>query len=294
MGTRSDSGLTSHRDDIADSTIAILLPGGMLNGQEVSPRFKAKCEEDVIYHLLFLEEALRLEMPSLFEEYTSWAAVVLETAGLPPRCLTDSLDAMKRAIGALDIADAGPALEFLDRGTSAARDVSAPPETFLVHDAPYVDLAAHYLSTIFKGDTRGAKRAVLDEIENGSTIEDIYLHVLQPALHEVGRLWQVGRISVGTEHHATATTRELMSIVAQVCGACDHRVNKRIVVACVSQEQHDVGARMVVDMFEKAGWDTIYMGANTPAESIAAAIRDFNADLLGISTTIASNLSETS
>ena len=47
-----------------------------------------------------------------------------------------------------------------------------------------------------------------------------------------------------------------------------------------------VGVRMVCDLFEMDGWDTYYLGANTPAESIIKAVDDQRADVLGVSVTM--------
>ena len=43
---------------------------------------------------------------------------------------------------------------------------------------------------------------------------------------------------------------------------------------------------MVADFFELEGWDTYYMGANTPTESILSAVEDYQPEILGISATM--------
>jgi methanogenic corrinoid protein MtbC1 len=43
---------------------------------------------------------------------------------------------------------------------------------------------------------------------------------------------------------------------------------------------------MVADFFEMEGWDTYYLGANTPSDSILKTIRDQKADLLLVSATM--------
>ena len=55
---------------------------------------------------------------------------------------------------------------------------------------------------------------------------------------------------------------------------------------CVGGELHELGARMVADFFGREGWDTYYLGANTPAESIVQAISDRQAHVLGVSVTM--------
>jgi methanogenic corrinoid protein MtbC1 len=43
---------------------------------------------------------------------------------------------------------------------------------------------------------------------------------------------------------------------------------------------------MVADFFEMAGWDTYYLGANTPTESILQTLKARKVDVLGISATM--------
>ena len=64
------------------------------------------------------------------------------------------------------------------------------------------------------------------------------------------------------------------------------RRGKTVVAACVAEEQHEVGIRMVADLFELDGWDVYLTGANTPAESIISAVKDRTADVVAISSTM--------
>ncbi|WP_440120087.1 hypothetical protein [Paenibacillus sp. QZ-Y1] len=37
-----------------------------------------------------------------------------------------------------------------------------------------------------------------------------------------------------------------------------------MVAACVGSEQHEIGLRMLTDVFEMEGWDTYYLGQMFP------------------------------
>jgi methanogenic corrinoid protein MtbC1 len=60
----------------------------------------------------------------------------------------------------------------------------------------------------------------------------------------------------------------------------------------VGGELHEIGVRMVADFFEMEGWDTYYLGANTPTESVISTVEQRNPDILAISTTITMHVSE--
>jgi MerR family transcriptional regulator, light-induced transcriptional regulator len=58
-------------------------------------------------------------------------------------------------------------------------------------------------------------------------------------------------------------------------------------LACtVSDDLHEMGIRMVADIFEMDGWDSYYMGANMPDVNILTAINEQQPDVIGISATM--------
>jgi methanogenic corrinoid protein MtbC1 len=69
------------------------------------------------------------------------------------------------------------------------------------------------------------------------------------------------------------------------------RKGRSLVATSVSDEFHDIGIRIVADFFEMDGWDTLYTGANTPAPSVVAMIRDHHADAVAISSTMPVHIS---
>jgi methanogenic corrinoid protein MtbC1 len=65
---------------------------------------------------------------------------------------------------------------------------------------PYADLARSYMEALLRGDRQTASRLVMEAVENGVSVRDIYLHVLHVSRREIGRLWQLNRISVAPKH----------------------------------------------------------------------------------------------
>lgn len=160
-------------------------------------------------------------------------------------------------------------------------NISANP-----HLAP---LAVEYLQALLQGRRNNALQMINELINHGMPVDEIYLSIMQPVMYEVGRLWQVNEISIGTEHYCTASTQLIMAqIFPHVVNP--KRVNKGMVACCQGSELHELGMRMVCDFFEMAGWDTYFMGANTPGESVVAAVKSFPTDLLCISSTMGTGL----
>ncbi len=150
---------------------------------------------------------------------------------------------------------------------------------------PLEELAKGYLQAVLAREQRQARALIMDAVDRGASIHDIYLKVFQPVMCEIGEMWQRGTISVGLEHYCTNATQVTMSILypRMFNGT---RNGKRMLAACVEGELHELGLRMVADFFEMGGWNTDYLGANTPHDSIVSAIKEKSADVLAIGVTM--------
>lgn len=125
----------------------------------------------------------------------------------------------------------------------------------------------------------------MDAVERGTSVRDLYLHVFQRSQYEIGRLWQSNQISVAQEHLCTAATQLIMSQFYPLIFKAE-RKNRRIVAACAGGDLHEIGIRMVADLFEMAGWDSFYLGADVPCASIVQTVIDRQAHVLAVSATL--------
>lgn len=149
----------------------------------------------------------------------------------------------------------------------------------------------HYFESLI-GGKRAECRSILDNlIALNWSIDDIYVHLFQNSLYQVGDYWERNLISVATEHLATAITENLM-IAVQPQLFSTERTGKRAVIACVANEYHQVGAKMVADIFELNGWDGYFFGSNTPVDGLIDFISQNNPDVVGLSLSIYFNLGE--
>jgi len=239
--------------------------------------------------LIYLQEALHARDILLFLHYLEWLRTTSETA-IAHEDLARILNALGKTVARTLPDEATAAVHgMLEAGHDLLQHKPAEPASFIEPEAPLGDLARRYLDAILDGDHRQAQGLVMDAVQGEVLVEDIYLHVFQAAQYEIGRLWQLNRASVAQEHFATATTQLTMSRLYPYIYSRE-RVGRRAVVACVGDELHELGARMVADFFELGGWDTYFLGANTPAESVVWALQDQAADILAISVTMASHV----
>jgi methanogenic corrinoid protein MtbC1 len=146
-----------------------------------------------------------------------------------------------------------------------------------------------YLDLLLAGQRHKAMQAVLSQVEAGLPVDTVYIDVLQPVLYELGRLWQINEIDVATEHYVTAVTQLLMARLFPYA-LNQKRVSRSMIGCCLGSELHELGMRMVCDFFEFKGWNTYFLGAITPQESLLGAIRSRRPDLLCLSATMAFGL----
>ncbi len=162
---------------------------------------------------------------------------------------------------------------------------------FISGGAAHADLALRYMKRMLAHERQEAFKLAEEALDEGLTIRDLYLDVLQPVQYEIGWLWQTGKISVGHEHYCTNATQLLMaSLYPRLFRATQKDL--RMVAACAEGELHELGVRMLADFFEMEGWDTDFLGANTPRDGIVRMIEETGAEALAIGVSMHYHLSE--
>jgi len=247
---------------------------------------REKSLQDVNYHLSYLSEAIAASDPSLFLDYVAWVKVLFAGLQFPEDALRVTLECTREVLGeALPEEVVAVTGEYLDAGLAQLAQVPSALPTLIPPGSPLAELARRYLNALLQGERSVANRLILDAVEDGASVKDVYLYVFQRCQHEIGRLWQMNQISVAQEHYCTAATQLIMSQLYPHIFATE-RVGRRLVAACVGGELHEIGVRMVADFFEMEGWDTYYVGANTPADTVLHIVEERQADVLGISATM--------
>lgn len=146
-----------------------------------------------------------------------------------------------------------------------------------------------YLAALLAGEHAQCKKILLDLVAAGAGLKDLYINLFQRALYQVGELWENQQISVAVEHLATAITERMLTLVqAQAFGGPARE--RSIVVACVADEYHQLGGRMIADFCELRGWRGYFLGVNTALPDLLKAIEQKRPTLLGLSLSIYLNM----
>jgi MerR family transcriptional regulator, light-induced transcriptional regulator len=254
------------------------------------PSGRTKSRQDSACHFSYLAEALDANSPALFNDYIGWVNVLLQQRGVLGADLAHHLGCMADVVREqMPAPVASSAVAMIDGARTALPSMPNTTPSFLDPEQRLSPLARDYLHALLGGYRQAAAALVFDAADRGEPIRRLYLQVFQPALREIGRLWQMKKISIAQEHFCSAATQVVMSQLRPRVFAAE-RCGRSVVVACVSGDLHDVGARMVSDFFEMAGWDSYCCGANTPHAAVVEAVLERAADVLAVSATMGYHL----
>lgn len=254
--------------------------------KQTDPQIHAKSLQDINYHLMYLNEAITRQEKALFNDYVAWVKITLNSLGFSDPLILNSFIALKHALNEQLSENLHPIVnDYLDTAIQQYPAISTQSNSHLSHTIPLNHLAQAYMQALLQGNRYQASKLILEEVQKSNNVKNIYLEVLQPVQWEIGRLWQTRQISVAAEHYSTAVTQMIMSQLYPYIFS-EHKKERGMVGACVGNELHEIGLRMVTDFFEMDQWNTYYLGANGTPSSIIQTLIERNANVLGISVTM--------
>ena len=128
-----------------------------------------------------------------------------------------------------------------------------------------------------------AAEQILSRAALGTEPVEFLKNVVGPILTEVGDRWERGDLRIVHEHACSSVTRGLLFSLMRLYPSNESK--RKAVVATPAHEDHELGAMMVSMLAAMHGWNVLYLGPNLPADEIAYAVRDTNAELLLVSVT---------
>jgi len=247
---------------------------------------RQRCVEDMLYTLVYLEAATKIGNMELFRNYITWLRSIFICFNIDVDDLTGTLETLQEIF--IERGDAVQS-EYLEDSLRLMDSMEDVPASRLKEDNPLKPMAEDYLKRLLAQDQSGATDLIFNAADAGIPIPSLYMNVLQPTLHEVGRLWQTNRISIPQEHYFTAATKTIMSQLYPYL--IQRRSNgRRLIATCIDGELHEIGIRMVCDVFTMNGWEAAYLGASVPVSEIVTLVAIEKPEILALSITIAPNL----
>ena len=154
-------------------------------------------------------------------------------------------------------------------------DAGAPSELTI----PVARASVHRAMAAWDADRLSAVlREAAVRLPLDAFLEDVLLDLLQ----QIGHEWESGEVTPAREHMVSALVPGVLAWVADRLP--DPPEDAPLAVfATPSGTRHDVGIRVAELIAREAGWRTLFLGADLPAEEILRAADENGADLIGVS-----------
>lgn len=166
----------------------------------------------------------------------------------------------------------------------AALAVSSPPPSAAPASAhALVQIRERYLRALLDRNSARARGAIEQALRAGTPATALIRAVVEPALVQVGRLWETGAINVAHEHYASVVSQSVLSALADGMRS-GPRDGRLAIVAGSPGEQHALGAHVVASFLEADGWEALCLGADVPSHDLVALAAEEGADLVALST----------
>ena len=234
-------------------------------------------------HLDFLVQSVALRRREVFADAVAWSKAAFDARDVGNEDLRTSLMALADVVAEnLEGAIGQVAAEHVRYAFDHFRELPRSMVDFLPDTPQERTRVLRYLEALLSGRRDDAQDVALAAAEAGNSVMDIYEQLLEPAQRELGRMWLNGEITVADEHLATATTQCVMALLRTRVAARSES-GHTLLAAVIAGEHHDIGLQMVADFFDMAGWETLYLGANTPTRDILDMLSRHKCHLLALS-----------
>lgn len=146
-----------------------------------------------------------------------------------------------------------------------------------------------FFKSLLDGNRRMGSEIATKYSENHQSIKYFYDSIVKPSLYKIGELWEYNLITVAAEHMATSVSESVMNDLYEYV-INENRQKKKVVLGCIENEYHQVGIKMIADIFEMNGWDTYFLGSNVPNTEFFDFLKEIKPDIIAISLSIYSHI----
>ena len=145
------------------------------------------------------------------------------------------------------------------------------------------DLLEDLGQAVFDMDEDTTVELTEEAIDEGMDPEVILNDALVPAMDEVGEEYEKGERYVPEMLLSAEAMKGAMQLLRPLLAESGVEPAGIVVLGTVEGDLHDIGQNLVSMMLEGAGFEVINLGAETPAEEFVEAVKEHNANVLGMS-----------
>jgi 5-methyltetrahydrofolate--homocysteine methyltransferase len=150
------------------------------------------------------------------------------------------------------------------------------------------------LEPVYKAILSGAREeavaAAETAVDQGVDVSVILNEGLIAAMREVGRLFENNQYFVPEMLISARAMQSALAVLRPYLVDADVQPVGKLVVGTVQGDLHDIGKNLVAMMVEGAGFEIIDLGTDVEPEEFVKAVRDHQADLVGLSALLTTTL----
>ncbi len=153
----------------------------------------------------------------------------------------------------------------------------------------------YLMDSIVQGDTKSATDAVLKLIDSDIPVRRIIDEYVFGAMQIVGDNYEKGRFFIPDLLRAAESTKVVLEIIKKRMKRSvqeTEQQRKRVVLATVQGDIHDIGKNIVGMVFESAGYEVIDLGKDVSANRILQSARKFKPIVIGLSALLTTTMPE--
>ena len=168
--------------------------------------------------------------------------------------------------------------------TQSTADYAVVVET----DQPSIELVKR---SVVKG-TGGIVKIVQALLDNGVAPMEIINEGLIVGLNEVGEQYEKGVFFLPQLMRSAEVSQQAFDLLESHLGSADAMQKATLVIGTVKGDIHDIGKNMVAVMVKNHGYRVVDLGKNVSAETFVAAVKEHNAEFLGLSALMTTTMQE--
>ncbi|MCC5829666.1 MAG: B12-binding domain-containing protein [Phycisphaeraceae bacterium] len=141
------------------------------------------------------------------------------------------------------------------------------------------------IKALHQGDGVAVRRIVLAALLCGESIPKLFDGPFRRAMMEIGELWHHDQTAIITEHRATDICIQAINQLRSLFPPADDKAPVAVGGA-LEGDPYLLPSLMVATTLASQGWQEMNIGPGTPAEAIAQAARQSNAELAWLSISV--------
>ena len=168
--------------------------------------------------------------------------------------------------------------------TQSTADYAVVVET----DQPSIELVKR---SVVKG-SGGIVKIVQALLDNGVAPMEIINEGLIVGLNEVGEQYEKGVFFLPQLMRSAEVSQQAFDLLESHLGSADAMQKATLVIGTVKGDIHDIGKNMVAVMVKNHGYRVVDLGKNVSAETFIDAVKEYNAEFLGLSALMTTTMQE--